>query len=169
VACHPALSHWSEAASVDGHLIAAWWRLAPYSLLLPTGRAFDVLDLPAHLGLVAAAAMLPGPGLTGVVRTRNGPRGPVAVTPAGRWMLLVQPGDRLIPKLAEQPDVVLHGKGSWIPAPPTRMADGRVRWQLSPEAAGWQLPDAHAIQDALLAALPALPSVPRRNETVRVR
>jgi hypothetical protein len=77
--------------------------------------------------------------------------GPVAVAPTGRWMFLVAPGESLRPELAAQLDVVLHGVGSWVPAPPTRTPAGPIRWRVSPAATNWQLPDAYAAQRLLLA------------------
>ena len=109
-------------------------------MLLATGRAFDVLEVPAFLGAGAGR----GPG-----------RGPVAVTGAGRWMFLVRPAAPLRPELSARPDVVLHGAGSWIPAPPTVTTEGRVRWLVDPEEVHWQMPDAAVVQAKLARALPA--------------
>jgi hypothetical protein len=80
-------------------------------------------------------------------------RGPVAVTPTGRWMFLVRPGDPLRPELEGSLDVVRHGHGSWIPTPPTRTVEGRVQWSVSPEQVRWLLPESSAVQDMLVAAL----------------
>src|SRR5690606_1826136 len=49
-ACHPALVHWAEAGSRDARTVASWWRGTAHSVLLVTGRAFDVLEVPAYLG-----------------------------------------------------------------------------------------------------------------------
>jgi hypothetical protein len=98
-----------------------------------------VLEVPAFLGAGMAGRAV---------------RGPVAVTGVGRWMFLVRPAAALCPDLAERPDVVLHGKGSWIPAPPTQTLDGRVRWLVGPEEVSWQLPDAYAVQAQLARVLP---------------
>jgi hypothetical protein len=149
--CHPALEFWEREATVDLARVAAWWRSRPFSVLLATGHTFDVLEVPAHLGLrVLGAARL----LAGVVGPGRGQvRGPVAVTPTGRWMLLVAPGDPLRPELDECLDVVRHGLGSWIPAPPTRMPEGPVRWAVAPEEVQWRLPDSYAVQAMLVDAL----------------
>ena len=50
VGCHPALEDWEHGASADPARVATWWRDRPHGVLLPTGRAFDVLEVPAHLG-----------------------------------------------------------------------------------------------------------------------
>jgi hypothetical protein len=136
VACHPAVDQWEGAASCEPSDVEMWWAREPFSVLLATGLAFDVIEVPARIGLPAARAAL---------------LGPVAVTPVGRWMFLVQAGDALRPELSAQLDVVMHGRGSWIPAPPTRTPDGRVRWEVPPAATGWRLPDPYAVQRLLLA------------------
>ncbi|MFD0788406.1 DNA primase, partial [Micromonospora azadirachtae] len=84
-----------------------------------------------------------------------GVRGPVLVTPTGRWMFLVRPGDPLRPELEHCFHVVRHGPGSWVPAPPTRLPEGAVRWAVAPEQARWQLPDSYLVQNILIDALRA--------------
>ena len=134
--CHPALDGWEQAASCDPVRVANWWRYAPHSVLLATGVAFDVLEVPAPLGsLVIAAA-----------DWRNTARGPVATLPTGRWMFLVSPGGSALPELAGRLDIVRHGRGSWIPAPPTRLVEGPVRWLVPPTAVAWRLPDPAELQ-----------------------
>jgi hypothetical protein len=137
VACHPARETWRDMALRDPAAVPLWWARQPRAILLATGRAFDVLDVPAFLGQRAA---------------RDRPRRPVAVTGAGRWMFLVRPGAALRRELACRPDVVLHGEGSWIPAPPTQTLEGQVRWLVDPEEVGWRLPDPRAVQASLVAA-----------------
>ena len=134
VACHPAVDHWEHAASSDISDVDTWWEATPFSVLLATGGAFDVIDTPARLGAPAAREVT----------------GPVAVTPAGRWMFLVAPGQSLRPELAAHLDVVMHGPGSWIPAPPTRTPHGRVRWEIAPAGVDWRLPDPYEVQKRLL-------------------
>ncbi|ROT31399.1 bifunctional DNA primase/polymerase [Micromonospora sp. HM5-17] len=166
--CHPALEQWEQQASADPARVASWWRLRPHAILLATGRAFDVLEVPAYLGRYALDEVRsrPGRGAAGVV-------GPIAATPGGRWMFLVSPGETLRPELDESLYVIRHGAGSWIPAPPTRLPEGTVRWVHSPEESRWRLPDPHRVQDILLDALDALtptfpaPSSPSRLPTPR--
>jgi hypothetical protein len=167
--CHPALEGWERAASADPQRVGAWWRTRPHAVLLATGNAFDALEVPTHLGrrLLAAARLhagVVGPG-------RGQLRGPVAATPTGRWMFLVRPGDPLRPELETSLDVVRHGPGSWLPAPPTRMPEGRVRWIVPPEEVAWRLPDSYALQrmlvDALNARLSLAPVLPRQLSTSR--
>ncbi|GGM48844.1 DNA primase [Micromonospora sonchi] len=146
VGCHPALEDWEHAASADPARVATWWRSRPHGILLPTGRSFDVLEVPADLGrrvLEAVRAHPVGPGV----------RGPVLVTPTARWMFLVRPGDPLRPELEHCRHVMRHGPGSWVAAPPTRLAEGQVRWAVAPEQARWQLPDSYLVQTTLIDAL----------------
>jgi hypothetical protein len=173
--CHPALEHWEDAATTDPRRIASWWRTRPYTVLLATGRAFDVLEVPAHLGLRALGLARLHGHVLGPARLRVS--GPVAMTPTGRWMFLVRPGDPLRPELDCQLDVVRHGPGSWIPAPPTRMPEGTVQWAVNPAEVRWQLPDSYAVQALLVDALAAMalprpkrhsaPEVPRQLSTSR--
>jgi hypothetical protein len=148
--CHPALECWEAAASHDPGKIVGWWRGAPYTVLLATGHAFDVLEVPAYLGAAVA-----GPRWVGTREGRQ-TRGPVAVAPTGRWMLLVRPGEPLRPELDSRLDIVRHGPGSWIPAPPTRLLEGPVRWVISPEETDWRLPDPYPVQGLLVDALQVL-------------
>ena len=155
VTCHPALESWEDSASADAGVVSSWWRRRPYSVLLATGATFDALEVPAGLGLRALGTA----------------RGPVAATEAGRWMFLVRPGVPLRPELDHRLDVVRHGRGSWIPAPPSRMFEGPVRWAVPPERTQWRLPGAEAVQallvDALGAVHPKRPTVPRQLSTAR--
>jgi Bifunctional DNA primase/polymerase, N-terminal len=141
VSCHPAMDHWENVASSDLSDVLAWWADVPYSVLLATGHLFDVIETPARMGFPAV---------------RKGMVGPVAVTPAGRWMFFVEPGDGLRPEFAAHLDVVMHSYGSWVPAPPTRTPQGRIRWAVPPADTGWRLPDPYAVQEVLLAG-PASP------------
>jgi hypothetical protein len=152
VACHPALENWDTAASTDTADVEMWWDRQAFSVLLATGRAFDVIDVPARIGLPASRVAV---------------LGPVVVTPVGRWMFLVEPGDPLRSELAEQLDVVKHGPGSWIPAPPTRTLDGRVRWEVPPAVTEWRLPDPYAVQKALLSHMRPPTRVPTFASTTR--
>jgi hypothetical protein len=174
--CHPALDDWQEAAGTDIARVAAWWHRRPHTVLLTTGGAFDVLEVPAALGLrVTAAAELraamigrpdggePADGSRGDAADSG--RGPVAVTPTGRWMFFVRPGAPLCTELDNRVDVVLHGPGSWIPAAPSRMPEGPVRWAVAPEQTRWIIPASETVQGMLVDALGALG---RRTRTVAV-
>ena len=149
VGCHPALENWEHAASADPARVATWWRQPP-----ARGAAGHRPGLRR-----AGGARPPRPARARTRAARRRParapalRGPVAVTPTGRWMFLVRPGDPLRPELEHCFDVVRHGLGSWIPAPPSRLPEGPVRWAVAPEQARWRLPDSYAVQSMLVDAL----------------
>jgi hypothetical protein len=171
--CHPAIESWEDAASADADLVSAWWRRRPHAVLLATGQAFDVLEVPAALGLRVLGSARLHAGVLG--REHVDARGPVAATPAGRWMFLVRPGTLLRPELDRRLDVVRHGHGSWVPAAPSRMPDGPVRWAVAPDETGWRLPESAIVQARLVDALAAtghrpvasVPTVPRQMSTSR--
>jgi hypothetical protein len=119
--------------------------VAPFSVLLATGHAFDVIEVPTRIGAPAMQAARVGP---------------VAVAPTSRWMFLVAPGDGLRPELAAQLDVVLHGAGSWIPAPPTRTPAGPIRWRISPAMTGWRIPDSYEVQRLLVSRAESRRQIP---------
>jgi hypothetical protein len=151
--CHPVLVDWADRSSRQPDQINEWWGTQPHAVLLPTGQSFDVIEVPALLGSQAVCGPTSGPyraSATGRLRA------PVAVTAAGRWMFLVQPGAELVCELDHRVDIVRHGLGSWIPAPPTVLPDGPVRWQVSPEQVNWRLPNSEDLQRALVLALVAL-------------
>src|SRR3569833_213156 len=142
VACHPVIGEWEDMPRMPVAAVTEWWRPHPYTVLLATGHEFDVIDVPAALG---RAALL-GDGFTAA-------RGPVAVTPAGRWLYFVRPGHGLLPDLAQLPAVLLHGLGSWVPAPPSRQLNGRVRWEIAPEQHDWTPSEPYAVQRLMSEAL----------------
>jgi len=135
VGCHPATDHWERRATCDAAQIERWWAEQPHSVLLATGYAFDVLEVPGRIAAPALAEVPPGP---------------VASTPTGTWMFLVSPGHALRPELAARLDVVLHDRGSWIPAPPTRTPGDQVHWRRTPDESRWRIPDSAAVQRALV-------------------
>jgi hypothetical protein len=137
VTCHPALTDWEATASHDPRVVRPWWDANTWGVLLASGRALDVVEVPAVLGRATVGRVA----------------GPVAVTSDARWLFLVRPGAALVPELEAQFDVLLHGRGSWVPAPPTDLLDGRVRWEASPDEYDWRLPDPYEVQQALLASV----------------
>src|SRR5919197_2696538 len=60
VSCHPAFAH-GEAlsrparSSHDPRTVAEWWRARPHGVLLATGTALDVLEVPPYLGASRAS------------------------------------------------------------------------------------------------------------------
>lgn len=132
--CHPILPDWDSRTDLGD-----WWQDKPHSVLLPTGRAFDAIEVPDLVGSAVKGAC-----------------GPVIVTPTGRWIFLVQSGSPLRPELADCDDIVAHAAGSWVPAPPTMLPEGPMRWRLSPKQVDWHLPPACEVQSTLVSTLVAL-------------
>lgn len=170
--CHPAIESYQDDASTDPARVARWWRRRPHAVLLVTGRTFDVIEVPAALGVRVLGTARLHAGVLGPAHPDA--RGPVAVTPDGRWMFLVGPGVELRPELRHRLDVVRHGLGSWIPAAPSRMPQGQVRWAVPPEQVHWRLPASQVVQALLADALPAARkpftvrcAVPRQLSTAR--
>jgi hypothetical protein len=137
VTCHPALPDWQSTASLDRARIAGWWQRANYGVLLATGHTFDVLEVAGPTGRRLAREV----------------RGPIAVAPSQRWMFLVRAGSEMLPTLAERPCVVLHRAGSWIPAPPTPLPTGSVRWLARPAEFDWAPADPLVVQRAAVRLL----------------
>ncbi|MEU6236438.1 bifunctional DNA primase/polymerase [Kitasatospora sp. NPDC047058] len=104
---------------------------ADVSVLFPTGRAFDVLDVPEQAGLQALVRL-----------ERMGTQvGPVLASPTGRLQFLVAAGTaRRLPDLLYRMgwddaalDLACHGEGSYVAAPPTVLGGlGPVRWLRRP-------------------------------------
>ena len=148
VTCHPALPDWQRTASLDPARIAGWWQHADYGVLLATGHSFDVLEVTGPIGWQLAREAR-GP----IAVAPPGPTGGAAplsrrASPRARWMFLVRPGAEILPALADRPSVVLHHAGSWIPAPPTPLPAGTVRWLTRPGACNWEPADPIAVQRA---------------------
>lgn len=146
VPVHP---DWQDRIGTAQKEVANWWTGKPYNLLLATGVVVDAIEVGGDLGRAAAR------GLRAV-----GLPVPIIATPTGRWLFLTHTGSGLAPVLAEHDDVVQHAAGSWVPLPPSSFSHGVVHWRVRPEVCGWQLPESHTVQDALVDAL-AVPSVSR--------
>ncbi|MFJ6404906.1 bifunctional DNA primase/polymerase [Streptomyces hydrogenans] len=109
----------------------AWAEYPGAALLLPVGRAFDVIEVAEAAGRRALVRM-----------ERMGlPLGPVCSTPSGRAQFFVAPGaaeelPRLLYRMGwDDADLDLHclGPGSHITAPPSHMGGlGPVRWLRPP-------------------------------------
>jgi hypothetical protein len=121
------------------------------SVILVTGRVFDVLDVPARPGLTALARMEksgvgPGPvAITGdrahfYVRTRGAP---ADETEWWSCHLDCEPEE-----IAEVSGLRWHCRDSFVLAPPSRSVDGTPgRWVRDP--GGRQLPDGVPLLEVL--------------------
>ena len=139
---HPAHRDWHKQITAQPSRVHSWWQENPEaSILLPTGRAFDVIDVPEQAGCLALARLeRSGVGL-----------GPVAATPTRRLYFFVLPGAKA--KIAEMLsragwartplDLVCHGEKDWVVAPPSRMGiGGQVQWARPPGESNRWLPEA---------------------------
>ncbi|RXS73150.1 bifunctional DNA primase/polymerase [Streptomyces sp. TM32] len=142
---HPAAPGWAGEATGSASAVRRLWSSRPLaSILLPTGRTFEALEVPETAGCLALARM-----------ERMGlPAGPVLRTPDRRMLFLVLPGasakvPALVRALGWVPaalDLICRGEGEYIAAPPTRVgAHGVVQWARRPTAANRWLPDAEEL------------------------
>ena len=112
-------------------VVEVWGAFPDAVLMLPLGRAFDVIEVPESAGRRALVRM-----------ERMGlPCGPVAVTPHGRCWFLVAPGaagelPHLLYRMGwDDADLDLHGLGlgDHVLAPPSDLAGlGPVHWLRAP-------------------------------------
>jgi len=138
----PVHRDWQERIGTAPEQVAGWWAGQPYSLLLATGFGLDAIEVGTGLGTATAR----------VLRTLGMPV-PIIGTPTGRWLFLIQSEEGAVDLAACDDDIVVHGKDSWLPLPPTQFEHGVVHWRVRPEVSGWQIPKAHVVRDALLDAI----------------
>ncbi|MGH4029644.1 bifunctional DNA primase/polymerase [Actinomycetota bacterium Odt1-20B] len=142
---HPAREDWATQATGSATVARRLWSKQPKaSILLPTGRTFDAIDVPETAGFLALARM----------ERMELTLGPVTCTPDRRMQFFVLPGATvkvpdLVRKLGWPPaalDLIALGEGAYVAAPPTRFgASGAVQWACRPTAANRWLPDAEEI------------------------
>jgi Bifunctional DNA primase/polymerase, N-terminal len=111
-------------------------------LLLATGTALDILEVPAAVGRRVCAQL-----------REAGLAVPVAATPTGRWWFPVTPGADLPSELHDRADVVLHAGGAAVLAPPSETSDGWVHWRVAPALSGYRPSPAALIITAVAAAV----------------
>ncbi|MEV7087555.1 bifunctional DNA primase/polymerase [Streptomyces sp. NPDC093085] len=138
---HPVGTGWAGLATGSPAAVRRMWAKEPgASVLLPTGRTFDALDVPEAAGFLALARM---------DRMRVS-LGPVTCTPDRRVVFFVLAGaaaktEALVRALGWDPgavDLVVRGKGGYVAAPPTRVGGrGAVQWARRPTPANRWLPD----------------------------
>ncbi|MEZ0093928.1 hypothetical protein ABH925_005120 [Streptacidiphilus sp. EB129] len=150
---HPVTRDWARKASAGPGVVRRWWSENPLaSILLPTGRAFDAIDVPEIAGCLALARMeRMGLQLGPVLAVPGGGSAGGSVGQGRRLVFLVLPGS--LPKLPEllrrlgwgpgRLDLVGHGEGDWIVAPPTRIGGyGYAQWAREPTTMNRWLPEA---------------------------
>ncbi|MGK5547471.1 bifunctional DNA primase/polymerase [Streptomyces sp. URMC 127] len=146
---HPDRPDWATQATGSAVAIRRMWEQQPAaSVLLPTGRTFDALDVPETAGCLALARM----------ERMNVQLGPITCTPFRRMLFFVLPGGALkvgdaARKLGWHPtslDLIARGEGDYVVAPPTRVGTrGSVQWARQPTVANRWLPDADELVSAL--------------------
>jgi len=146
---HPTRPDWATQAAGSEVAVRRMWTTQPRSsVLLPTGRTFDAIDVPEVAGCLALARM----------ERMDLPLGPVLCTPGRRLIFFVLPGATvkvpdLLRRLGWPPtslDLTVHGEGGYVPAPPTRLAGGApVQWARQPTALNRWLPDAEELLSPL--------------------
>ncbi|MFF5448122.1 bifunctional DNA primase/polymerase [Streptomyces sp. NPDC012888] len=138
---HPAVKDWAAQATGSAvHARRVWTKQPKASILLPTGRTFDAIDVPESAGCLALARL----------ERMKITMGPVTVTPHRRMLFFVLPGavtkvPDLVRKMGWSPtsvDLVARGEGDYVAAPPTRYGGrGAVQWARRPTPANRWLPD----------------------------
>ncbi|NUP39765.1 MAG: bifunctional DNA primase/polymerase [Streptomyces sp.] len=142
---HPTRPDWAARMSDDPHVVRHMWRKQPHaSVLLPTGRTFDALEVSEGVGCLALARM-----------ERQGLLlGPVLTAPGRRLLFFVLSGAAdeipdLLRRLGSAPELldlaVLSG-GRWVVAPPTATVPaGSAQWVHRLTPANRWLPDAETV------------------------
>lgn len=155
-AAHPMSAAWRMEAATAPETLNRWWTATPgANVILPTGRVFDALDVPATTGVDALARM----ESHGVVP------GPVARMEGRRYLFFVatrSPTDEdewwschldCFPETVQDtPGLRWHCRDSYVLAPPSRLPSGdHASWIRPPGdgAAPVALPDPIAVLDVL--------------------
>jgi hypothetical protein len=149
---HPLSPAWKLEATANPSVVRGWWTARPQaSILLATGRVFDVLDVPARAGKIA---------LTTLAKSGATP-GPVAIGAHERVLFFVTSRAAVADEhewwschLDCEPESVpavtglrWHCRDSYVLAPPSRLSDGTTaRWLVGPAAA---LPDPFRLLEVL--------------------
>jgi len=139
-------------ATTDPDLVTRWWLAMPdANVVLPTGRVFDVLDVPAGVGVTALSRM-----------ERSGVRpGPVAISAGNRAYFFVLTRGAPVDEsewwschldcepeeMADVSGLRWHCRDSYVLAPPSRNAGAMARWLRHP--ASFELPDGLRLLEVL--------------------
>lgn len=148
----PVLDSGFAGATTERAAIVEWWSELPYSVLLPTGSVLDAIEVSPAAGRRLSAYL-----------RESGVLAPAGTTPAGRWWFLVRAGEPLRPELASRSDVTLHGRGSWVVAPPSQDPRGAAQWIVPPVAGAVptsRIPTSGAPENRVSAGAPPSSRVP---------
>ncbi|MBB6173910.1 hypothetical protein HNR23_003970 [Nocardiopsis mwathae] len=152
---HPVSAAWGMESTVDPETIRHWWTTTPAAnIILPTGRVFDVFDIPAGAGVLALARM----------DSMDMASGPVAAV-EGRHLFFVatrSPVDEdewwschldCVPEsVSDTPGLRWHCRDSYVLAPPSPLPSGTpASWIRAPrpDSHPTGLPDPLAVLDIL--------------------
>jgi Bifunctional DNA primase/polymerase, N-terminal len=149
---HPLSPAWQLLASTDPELVARWWLATPEAnVLLVTGRVFDVLDVPAEVGITVLSRLESSDPRSGPVAIGSGNRAYFFVRTRGvpadenEWWschLDCEPEE-----VAEVTGLRWHCRDSYVLAPPSGHSSGGARWLRDP--AGSLLPDGVRVLEML--------------------
>jgi hypothetical protein len=150
---HPSSQVWQLQATIDADRVGQWWAADPEAnIVLPTGRVFDVFDVPAEAGRLALTRM----------ENLGVPAGPVAAMGDERYLFFVATRgapvdedewwschlDTVPESVAETPGMRWHCRDSYVVVPPSVLPLGRaVTWVNFPDNAA--LPDPVRILEIL--------------------
>lgn len=133
---HPWSQVWRMQATADPAALARWWAETPNAnIILPTGRVFDVFDVPAAAGMAALDRVPPGPVASlgderflFFVATRGAP------ADEDEWWSCQL--DCVPESIADTPGMRWHCRDSYVVAPPSALPYGReVSWVRPPSPA----------------------------------
>ncbi|WP_067170859.1 bifunctional DNA primase/polymerase [Microtetraspora niveoalba] len=149
---HPLSPAWQMEATVDSALLTRRWELNPdANVILPTGRVFDVFDVPSTAGTAALAVMDATGQDTGPVAA-NGDRVLFYVATRGapededEWWSCHLDCDPAT--IESSPGLRWHCRDSYVLAPPSTLVTGAVvSWLRPPD--GRPLPDPLRVLDVL--------------------
>ncbi|GAA2226575.1 MULTISPECIES: bifunctional DNA primase/polymerase [Kitasatospora] len=150
---HPVSFAWQSQATTDTEQLTRWLSRDPQAnFITATGRAHDVLDVPAEAGRLALERL-----------DALGVGGPVAAVGEDRYLFFTatrgtpQDEDEWWPSaldstpdtMSEHPGLRWHCRGSYTLVPPAALPDGsEVRW-LDSRGPEQSLPDALRVLDVL--------------------
>jgi Bifunctional DNA primase/polymerase, N-terminal len=144
---HPISPAWQMEASSDPAEVGRWWLERPRaSIILVTGRVFDVLDVPTAAGTLALARMDEAGAMPGPVALTSDARALFFVTTRGApadedewWSCHL---DSEPDSFAPVAGLRWHCRDSYVVGPPSRCDEGRaVYWIRDPKE--------HPLLDAL--------------------
>ncbi|MCA2186197.1 bifunctional DNA primase/polymerase [Nonomuraea cavernae] len=149
---HPVSPAWHVQATTDPTQLTRWWQREPEAnVILPTGRVFDVFDVPLPTGLAALTRIDADEAHSGPVAA-NGDRVLFYVATRGNpededewWSCQLDCDPATID---DTPGLRWHCRDSYVLAPPSTLPTGQpVSWLRPPD--GRPLPDPLRILDVL--------------------